>query len=127
MNYNEEYMSSLGLNWNEEENLLLFDELSKDIDIETIAQNHNITLGRMRKIIAYKLYLKDTPMEHIIEKKQKYTSSEMDYKLSEIKKEMENKCTERQNHINRKLIEMKNKIKIELGEIKSVIDRDLLK
>ena len=53
----------------DEEETLLLEELSKNIDIQLIAQFHNRTIGGInarRREIAYKLYSNNTSMEDII-------------------------------------------------------------
>lgn len=63
--------SNSGQKWAEVEETTLLEELNKNMDIETIAQNHKRTIGGInsrRKEIAYKMYLKDASMEEIIEK-----------------------------------------------------------
>ena len=40
-NPDKQYPSNLGQKWTHEEEITLLEELSKDIDIEIIAQNHN--------------------------------------------------------------------------------------
>ena len=90
-NPEKEYPSNLGAKWSNEEETLLLEALSKNTDIEMIAQKHNRTTGgihcRLRDI-AYRLYLKNISMDEImkitkldeeyitqsIERKQNYTS-----------------------------------------------------
>ena len=55
--------------WNDEEETLLLEELSKNMDIRVIAQSHNRTIGGIsarRRQIAYNLYSNNTTMEEII-------------------------------------------------------------
>ena len=68
-NPEKEYPSNMGQKWNNEEETLLLEELNKNIDIETISQTHNRTIGGInsrRQEIAYKMYLKNVSMEEII-------------------------------------------------------------
>jgi hypothetical protein len=68
---NKSYPSNLGKKWYDDEDALLMEELNNNIDIEIIAQKHNRTLGGIKcrcGHIAYNMYLKDIPMEEIIEK-----------------------------------------------------------
>jgi hypothetical protein len=68
-NPDKEYPSNTGQKWTDEEETLLLEELSKNIDIQKIAQCHNRTTGGInarRKEIAYKLYSNNNSMEEII-------------------------------------------------------------
>lgn len=68
-NEDKEYPSNMGQKWNDEEEALLLQELNDNIDIETIAQKHNRTLGGInsrRREIAYKMYLKNVSIDEII-------------------------------------------------------------
>lgn len=68
-NKNKEYPSNMGQKWNDEEEALLLQELSNNIDIETIAQKHNRTIGGIncrRREIAYKMYLQNVSIDAII-------------------------------------------------------------
>jgi hypothetical protein len=59
----------MGQKWSNEEETLLLEELNNNIDIETIAQKHNRTIGGInsrRQEIAYKMYLKNLSIEEII-------------------------------------------------------------
>ena len=70
-NPDKDYPSNLGQKWTEEEETLLLEELSKNIDIQLIAQCHNRTTGGIdarRREIAYKMYINDISMEDIIRK-----------------------------------------------------------
>ena len=70
-NPDKEYISNTGLKWFEDEENILLEELNKNIDIETISQNHKRTIGGInsrRREIAYRMYLKNISMEEIIEK-----------------------------------------------------------
>jgi hypothetical protein len=68
-NEDTEYPSNMGQKWSTEEETLLLEELNNNIDIETIAQKHNRTIGGInsrRQEIAYKMYLKKLSIEEII-------------------------------------------------------------
>ena len=68
-NEDKEYPSNMGQKWNDEEEALLLHELNDNIDIETIAQKHNRTIGGInsrRREIAYKLYKKNVSIDEII-------------------------------------------------------------
>jgi hypothetical protein len=70
-NEDKEYPSNMGQKWTDEEVLLLLEELNNNIDIETISQKHNRTIGGIecrRKEIVYKMYLKKMSTEEIIKK-----------------------------------------------------------
>ena len=64
-------LSNRGQKWTNQEETLLLEEISKNMDIELIAQSHNRTVGGInarRREIAYKLYKNDIPVEEIIVK-----------------------------------------------------------
>ena len=68
-NPEKEYPSNMGQKWTDEEEALLLEELNKNIDIETISQTHNRTIGGInsrRREIAYKMYFKNISIEEII-------------------------------------------------------------
>jgi hypothetical protein len=77
-NEDKEYPSNMGQKWTDEEETLLLRELNNDIDIETIAQKHNRTIGGInsrRREIAYKMYLKNISAEEIIKQTKAKTES----------------------------------------------------
>ena len=122
-NPDKEYPSNTGQKWTDEEEILLLEELSKNIDIQLIAQYHNRTTGGInarRREIAYKLYNNNNSMEEIILK----TKLDEDQIIETIKKLQNNpkKCksvTEIKNpfSIENEIDEMKNDIK----ELKIII------
>jgi len=64
-----EYPCNMGQKWSDEEEILLLEQLNNNIDIETIAQKHNRTIGGInfrRRDIAYKMYIKNMSIEEII-------------------------------------------------------------
>ena len=70
-NDDKDYPPNMGQKWSEKEETLLLEELSNDIDIETIAEKHGRTVGGInsrRQQIAYKMYLKNMSTEEIIKK-----------------------------------------------------------
>ena len=70
-NPDKEYPSNTGQKWTDEEEILLLEELNKNIDIDIIAKTHNRTTGGInsrRKEIAYKMYNNNINMEEIIMK-----------------------------------------------------------
>jgi hypothetical protein len=92
-NPDKEYPSNTGQKWTDEEEILLLEELSKNIDIQLIAQYHNRTTGGInarRREIAYKLYSNNNSMEDIILK----TKLDEDQITETIKKRQNNpkKC-----------------------------------
>jgi len=71
-NPDKDYPSNIGKKWNEVEETLLLEELDKNIDIDTIAKNHNRTPGGINarcREIAYKMHLQNISIQDII----KYT------------------------------------------------------
>jgi len=115
-NPDKEYPSNTGQKWTDEEEILLLEELSKNIDIQLIAQYHNRTTGGInarRREIAYKLYNNNNSMEEIILK----TKLDEDQIIETIKKLQNNpkKC--------KSVIEIKKPFSIEseIGEIKNDI------
>mgnify|MGYP001943111237 CR=1 FL=1 len=100
-NPGKEYPSKMGQKWTDEEESLLLEELNKNMDIETISQTHNRTIGginaRLRDI-AYKMYLKNISMEEIIKK----TKLNPEYIRQTIEK--------KQNNNSKKIAEVKNQV-----------------
>ena len=97
-NEDKEYPSNMGQKWTDEEEELLLEELNNNIDIETISQKHNRTVGGIesrRKEIVYKMYLKKMSTEEIIKK------TKLDY--DSIKQIIEKK----QNNSKKQIIEKK--------------------
>jgi LEA14-like dessication related protein len=113
-NPEKDYPSNTGQNWTDEEETLLLEELSKNIDIQLIAECHNRTTGGInarRRVIAYKLYINNNSMEEIIFK----TKLDEDQITETIKK--------RQSNHKKSIIEIKNprSIKSEIDEMKNDI------
>jgi hypothetical protein len=70
-NEDKEYPSNMGQKWTDEEEALLLEEIYNNIDIQTIAEKHNRTIGGIesrRQQIAYKMYLKNMSTQDIIDK-----------------------------------------------------------
>ena len=68
-NPDKDYPINMGKKWTDEEENTLLQELDKNIDIETIAQQHSRTIGGIncrRKDIAYTMYLQNISIEEII-------------------------------------------------------------
>ena len=110
----KEYPSNMGQKWTDEEEALLLEELSKNMDIETISKNHSRTIGgingRLRDIV-YKMYLKNISIKEIIVK------TKLDYEF--IKQTID----KRQNNSNNKITEPTKQISLEseIAEMKSDI------
>lgn len=120
-NPEKEYPINMGEKWSDDEEILLLEELSKNIDIQTISHTHNRTVGGInarRKVIAYKMYLKNLSIEEII----KQTKLDNDCIRQIIEKKQNNnqkKITEVQSQflIESEIAEMKNEIK----DLKNII------
>ena len=121
-NPDKDYPSNVGQKWNDEEETLLIEELDKNIDIDTIAKNHNRTTGGIntrRKDIAYKMHLQNISIQDII----KYTKLNEDQIKEIIKKKQtittNNTLTDTntQFSIEREFIELKTDIK----ELKNLV------
>ena len=127
-NPDKDYPSNTGQKWTDEEETLLLEELSKNIDIQLIAQFHNRTIGGInarRREIAYKLYSNNTSMEDIILK----IKLDEDQIIETIKKRQNNpkKCksvTELKPtfSIESEIDEMKNDIKELKNTIKELVE-----
>jgi seryl-tRNA synthetase len=130
-NPDKEYPSNTGQKWTNEEEILLLEELSKNINIQLIAQCHNRTTGGInarRREIAYKLYNNNNSMDEIIlktkldrecireiiERRQNNNSK----KITEIKKPLESEINEMKNDIK----ELKNTIKELVEMMKAVYE-----
>ncbi len=105
-NPDKEYHSNTGQKWTDQEETLLLENLSKNTDIQLIAQSHNRTTGGInarRRVIAYRLYSNNNTMEEIILK----TKLDEDQIIETIKKRQDNskKC--------KSVTEIKDKISIE--------------
>jgi hypothetical protein len=96
-NDDKEYPANMGEKWSDEEEIQLLLELKNDVDIETISQNHKRTIGGINsrcKEIAYRMYLKNVPIEEIIKK------TKLDYNsIEQIIQKKQNK----QNNITKKI------------------------
>jgi len=125
----KEFPSNIGKTWTEEEDALLLEELSNNIDIESIANAHNRTIGGInarRGVIAYKLYSNNISMEEIIVK------TKLDeYKIIEIinkreiidnKKSQNNITKNKPILIESEIYEIKNDIKELKNTIKELVE-----
>ena len=120
-NPDKEYPSNLGLRWFEDEETILLEELNKNIDIETISQNHKRTIGGInarRREIAYKMYLKNISIEEITEKT-KLDAETINQTIDNRKNYNSKKMSKTKNtkSLECEVAEMKNDIK----EIKNTI------
>ena len=127
-NPDKEYHSNVGQRWTDDEEILLLEELSKNIDIKLIAQSHNRTIGGMnarRRLIAYKLYDNNIPMEEIMLK-----TKLAEYQIRETIKKQKNKHTKcksvteikHQFSIENEINEMKNDIKEVKNTMKELVE-----
>lgn len=103
--------SNAGQHWFSTEDELLLEELNKNIDIKTIAQNHKRTaINTRRRLIAYKMHLEKISIEEIMytTKFDQKTIREIIDKRDKFKsKSIENDISEMKNDIS----EMKNTLK----------------
>jgi hypothetical protein len=130
--------SNLGAKWSESEENILLGELHDDIDIETIANNHNRTKGSIisrQKEIAYKLFnknihitdivnktkLHEITIHEFIEKKRNNTSTKKSIKENKIEEEkfsIENEII----YIKKDIANLKNMVSEILELMKAVYD-----
>jgi hypothetical protein len=121
-----EYPSNVGQKWSDKEEISLLEELSNNIDIEQIAQNHNRTIGGIesrRREIAYKMYLKNLDIEEIIKQtKLDYNSIEQTIQKRQNNKSKKNKelddvfiCINKNDYI-----ELQNDVKNMKNDIKQI-------
>jgi hypothetical protein len=125
-NPDKEYPSNIGLKWFEDEDALLLEELNKNTDIETIAQNHSRTIGGIntrRREIAYKMYLKNISIEEIMEKT-KLDADTINQIIDKRKNYNLKKITESKNTISleSEISKMKNDIKELKNTIKELVE-----
>jgi len=122
---NKEKYPNAGRKWTDEEEDILLEELDKNIDIDTIAENHSRTTGGINSrcnVIAYKMYLNNIDVEEII-KRTKLSKKEIQYAISlrenrPVKKEKE-KEKEKEKVITTQIsIQPKNS---EIAELKTEI------
>ena len=69
-NPDKEYPTNFGQKWTDAEETLLLEELNNNINVLTIAEKHNRSVGGINgrcRDIAYKMYLKNIPLEQIIQ------------------------------------------------------------
>jgi hypothetical protein len=126
-NPDKEYPCNLGKKWTDEEESLLLEELQNNIDIETISQNHNRTIGGInsrRNEIAYKMYVKNITMEEICERT-KVDSYNLKGIIIQYEKKSKTKSTTDNKEtiiIESKISEMKNEIKELKNTIKELVE-----
>jgi len=134
-NPDKEYPSNTGQKWTYEEETLLLEELSKNMDIQVIAESHNRTIGGInsrRREIAYKLYSNNNSMEEIILKtkleetkiteiiKKRENNHEKCKSVKEIKKPFSIECE--MDEIKNDIKEVKNTIKELVAMMKAVYE-----
>ena len=127
-NSDKEHPSNSGKKWTDEEETLLFEELFKNIDIQTIAHSHNRTIGGInsrRREIAYEMYSNNTSMEEILLK----TKLDEDKIIATITRRQGNskKCSpttdiKKTFSIECELYEMKSDIKELKNTIKDLVE-----
>lgn len=136
----EIYPSNRGHKWTEAEESLLLEELNSGLSLDVIADFHNRTLKGISSRcgeIAYKMYLKDIPVEEIInqtkldedaikqviERKDYRKTKKSENKEKKGKSNEDNNVMENNGNPTEKEI---SKMKKEIGEIKNDI-KDLKK
>jgi len=133
-NDDKEYPTNMGQKWTDEEEALLIAELYNNIDVGTIAQKHNRTIGGIesrRREIAYKMYVNKMSTEEIIkktkldydsikqtiEKRQKYNSKKQSKEIDNVFISInKNDYLELQNDVKKMKYDV-NEIKNTLGEL----------
>jgi hypothetical protein len=130
---NKKYPLNTGKKWTDEEETMLLEELSQNINMQVIAQNHHRTCGGInarRREIAYKLHSKNNSMEEIISKtkldeaqiietiqnREKYSKQSKEYKQSKPAKEIKKPFS-----IENEIDEMKTEIKELKNTIKELV------
>jgi hypothetical protein len=116
-NPDKQYPSNVGQKWTDQEEILLLEELDKNININIIAQNHNRMIGGIisrQKEIAYKMYLKNYSIGEIVQKTK--LDNESIKQIIEIKNKKKHP-EPKQFLIENEIVEIKNDIK----ELKNVI------
>lgn len=124
-NSDKEYPSNTGQKWTDEEETLLLQELSKNMDLQLIAQSHKRTIGGIytrQKLIAYKMHCNNNSMEEIIIK----TKLDED----QIKLTIKRRCNKKEKKIESKttplskISSLENEViimKTEISELKNII------
>ena len=99
-------MANIGSKWTKSEELLLLEELNKNISIEDIAKNHKRAIGGInarRGKIAYDLHSNDHSIESIMMK----TKLDKNEILDAIKRKQNN-----EKNIFNEIVEIKNTLKL---------------
>ncbi len=125
-NEDKEYPSNMGQKWTDEEETTLLEELYNNIDIQTIAQKHNRTIGGIearRRELAYKMHLKKMSTEEIIKK----TKLDYDSIKQTIEKRQKNnsKKTTNTKEIDNILISINKNDYLELQKDVNTIKNDI--
>lgn len=130
-NPEKEYPSNLGAKWTDEEEVQLLQELKDNIDIATIAQTHNRTIGGIQsrqREIAYKMHLQNISIDEIIEKT-KLDSITIQQTIAKRQNNKPKKITEPKplkntttNTLESEIAEMKNEIKELKNTVKELVN-----
>ena len=121
-----EYPSNIGQKWSIKEETELLEELDTNIDIDSIAQHHNRTIGGInarRSLIAYKMFLNKNSIEEIINKT-KLDKLEIENTIEIRQKIKTNKVNQitKPITIENEMVEMKNSIKELQHTIKELVE-----
>jgi len=119
---------SVGKRWYHEEKSQLIKELEEGLSIEQIAFKHNRSVNGIYfkvKEHAYQLYLKNIPIEEIIQKlklsKQEIEDT-INYEESKQKEKKKNKKDEELEEIKKDIQEIKNSMKELIEMIKAIYE-----
>ena len=116
--------------WTDDEERLLIRELQENTTIEMIAENHQRTTGGIRarqKLIAYIMFMNNTPMEEIIQKT-KLSSKTIEKAIEKKLEEITAKKAPKQNKENIAVMKKEIKeLKQTIQEMKTMctIERDI--
>jgi hypothetical protein len=125
LNPDKVFPDNIGQKWTDEEETLLLEELSKNIDIDLIAQSHNRSLGginaRRKHIAYYKFYCNNISIEEIMVK----TKLDSECILATIKTRQnpqdKKQCYVKPFVIKDEIIEIKNDIREIKNSIKELV------
>jgi hypothetical protein len=131
-NSDKEYPLNMGINWTNEEEKLLLEELNENMELELIAKNHLRTIGGIKsriRDIAFTMYRNNSSIEEIILKtklnekeinktiKKRINFTELNKGLS-----IENKNINEDIKNNSKIESDINEIKNDIKELKNSIN-----
>ncbi len=123
-NEDKDYPSNMGQKWSHEEEALLLEELYNNMDIDTISQKHNRTIGGIesrRREIAYKMYLKNISIEEIILK----TKLDYDSIQQTIEKRKQNNSKKQNKEMDNVFISINKNDYLELQNDVKEIKKDI--